>query len=100
MIPAFNEWRAAEDCRSSPSVIETRPTCARSLAISFENHSRHLHCLTARRARVGTAVFTNVPTVWHERPIFAGESGLLGLGVLSKCRRVTLDGKANRLTLE
>ena len=50
--------------------------------------------------RVGSVTFEAVPTVVHDTPIFRGESGLLGNGVLSRFRRVTLDGKANRLVLD
>ena len=50
--------------------------------------------------RVGSVTFEAVPTVVHDNPIFEGESGLLGNGILSRFRRVTLDGKANRLVLE
>src|SRR5947209_7992994 len=43
---------------------------------------------------IGSHRFANVPTGLHEDPIFAGEAGLLGNGLLSRFSRVTLDTKA------
>ena len=49
--------------------------------------------------RLGTKEFVSVPTGWHSKPIFAGESGLLGNGLLSRFERVTIDAKAGKLIL-
>ena len=49
---------------------------------------------------IGSHKFANVPTGLHENPIFAGEAGLLGNGLLSRFSRVTIDAKARRLILE
>lgn len=49
--------------------------------------------------RLGSKEFAAVPIGWHGKPIFAGEGGLLGNGLLSRFERVTLDAKAGTLTL-
>jgi hypothetical protein len=49
---------------------------------------------------IGGRSFTNVPTGLHSKPIFAGEAGLLGNGLLSLFSKVTIDAKAARLILE
>lgn len=43
--------------------------------------------------------FRNVPTGVHPAPIFPGEAGLLGNGLLSRFRRVTMDTRAGKLFL-
>jgi hypothetical protein len=55
---------------------------------------------TTTTVRLGALTFDSVPTGLHRRPIFAGESGLLGNGLLTRFGRVTFDGKAGRLVLE
>lgn len=50
--------------------------------------------------RLGNEVFDPVQTGWHHKPIFAGENGLLGNGLLSRFSRVTMDAKAGKLILE
>ncbi len=49
--------------------------------------------------RLGSKEFAAVPIGWHGKPIFAGEGGLLGNGLLSRFERVTLDAKAGTLIL-
>lgn len=49
--------------------------------------------------RLGSKEFSAVPTGWHGKPIFAGEGGLLGNGLLSRFERVTIDAKAGTLLL-
>lgn len=49
--------------------------------------------------RVGSKEFAAVPIGWHGKPIFAGEGGLLGNGLLSRFERVTLDARAGTLIL-
>ena len=49
---------------------------------------------------IGHQKFDSVPTGLHEQPIFAGEAGLLGNGLLSRFSRVTIDAKSRRLILE
>lgn len=55
---------------------------------------------TQTTVEIGSQKFANVPTGLHDNPIFAGESGLLGNGLLSRFSRVTIDAKARRLILE
>ena len=55
---------------------------------------------TQTTVEMGIHKFANVPTGLHKNPIFAGESGLLGNGLLSRFSRVTIDAKGRRLILE
>jgi hypothetical protein len=55
---------------------------------------------TATTVRVGSAIFDSVPTGLHRRPIFPGESGLLGNGLLARFERVTFDTKRGKLVLQ
>jgi len=55
---------------------------------------------TRTTVEIGSQRFDNVLTGVHEQPIFAGESGLLGNGLLSRFSRVTIDTKSHRLILE
>ncbi|HWW01840.1 MAG TPA: retropepsin-like aspartic protease [Candidatus Acidoferrum sp.] len=55
---------------------------------------------TETTVEIGFHKFDNVPTGLHKNPIFAGEAGLLGNGLLSRFSRVTVDAKARRLILE
>jgi hypothetical protein len=52
------------------------------------------------RVKLGVVTFDSVPTGLHRQPIFSGESGLLGNGLLTRFERVTFDIKAGRLVLE
>ncbi len=49
---------------------------------------------------LGKARFEAVPTGLHEDRIFDGEAGLLGTGILSRFRSVTIDARSGRLVLE
>lgn len=49
---------------------------------------------------IGEHQFSDVPTGLHEKPIFPGEAGLLGNGLLSRFATVTIDAKAGRVILE
>ena len=55
---------------------------------------------TTTTVTVGSIIFDSVPTGLHRRPIFDGECGLLGNGLLSRFERVTIDTRAGRLVLE
>lgn len=55
---------------------------------------------TQTTVEIGFHKFANVPTGLHENPIFAGEAGLLGNGLLSRFASVTIDAKVGRLILE
>lgn len=54
---------------------------------------------TAATVAFGEYKFENVPAGLHETPIFPGEAGLLGNGLLSKFSTVTIDSRAGRLSL-
>jgi hypothetical protein len=55
---------------------------------------------TRTTVRIGTNEFADVPTGLHEREIFRGESGLLGNGLLSRFKSVTLDCRSGRIAFE
>jgi hypothetical protein len=55
---------------------------------------------TTTTVKLGSMTFDSVLTGLHRRPIFTGESGLLGNGLLTRFERVTFDIKAGRLVLE
>jgi hypothetical protein len=55
---------------------------------------------TRSRVQLGTECFGDVGTDLHQEPVFAGEAGLLGTGLLSQFGSVTVDAKAGRLILE
>ena len=49
--------------------------------------------------RIGSHYLDTVPTGLHRKPIFPGESGLLGNGLLASFGVVTIDAKSGRLFL-
>lgn len=49
--------------------------------------------------RIGNDCLDAVPTGFHRKPIFPGESGLLGNGLLAQFSLVTIDGKSGHLIL-
>ena len=51
------------------------------------------------RVQIGRQEFQNVPTGLHEKPIFQGESGLLGNGLLSRFSSIIIDAQSGRLIL-
>lgn len=54
---------------------------------------------TMTGVRLGPHVLDTVPTGLHRHPIFPGESGLLGNGILALFGTVTFDSRAGRLHL-
>lgn len=54
---------------------------------------------TKTTVSIGKHQFDEVPTGIHHRPIFSGEAGLLGNGLLSQFKTVTIDTKSERLVL-
>jgi hypothetical protein len=54
---------------------------------------------TTVSVQVGSTKCGQVAAVIHEREIFPGEAGLLGIGLLSQFAQVTIDAKAKRLIL-
>ncbi len=82
------QWVAdtAPDKRSNPGV---------SIGLAEASIS-----VTPANVRLGSLEYEAVPTGWHSKPIFTGEGGLLGNGLLSRFERVTIDDRAGRLILE
>lgn len=54
---------------------------------------------TVASVRLGRVTFDAVPVGLHRRPIFSGESGLLGNGLLSKFSSVVVDAREGRVIL-
>ena len=71
--------------------------CARQTAIGLAE-------ITVLEARTDVGIagckFQNVATGLHQTPIFAGEAGLLGNGLLSRFSSITIDAKAGRVVLK
>jgi hypothetical protein len=55
---------------------------------------------TQTTVEIGQQKFNNIPTGLHEHPIFAGEAGLLGNGLLSRFSSVTIDARSGRVILQ
>src|SRR5205085_2800522 len=72
-----------EDCSRQPAVAVT--------ALSIPQ--------TETTVKIGPYQFQHVATGIHQKPIFMGESGLLGNGLISRFSRITIDAKARRLLL-
>jgi hypothetical protein len=69
---------------------------AKAASVAF-SHSQNESSLTT--VRFGNESVQAVRTVFHSDPIFEGEAGLLGNGILSKYK-VTIDSVSRRLLLE
>ena len=54
---------------------------------------------TTTTVRLGRQMFAEVPTGLHASPIFGGEAGLLGNGLLCRFSTITIDAKNGRLIL-
>ena len=77
---------------------EVNPSeCARQTAIGLAE-------ITVLEASTDVGIagckFENVATGLHQTPIFAGEAGLLGNGLLSRFSSITIDAKAGRVVLK
>ncbi len=70
--------------------------CDRRIAIGLNKLSIPQATTTVR---IGTIDFEAVPTGLHRKPIFAGESGLLGNGLLARFSSITIDARAGRAVL-
>jgi hypothetical protein len=55
---------------------------------------------TDTSVQLGSHSFLNVPTGIHAQPIFQGEAGLLGNGLLSRFSSITINAKAGHLILQ
>ena len=80
-------------------VADTAPEMRRNAGISIGLAELSIPVGPAS-VRLGDQVFDPIQTGWHSKPIFAGENGLLGNGLLSRFSRVTIDAKAGKLILE
>ena len=71
--------------------------CTRQMAVGLSEIS-----IPSARTTVqlGGITFESVPTGFHKKEIFAGESGLLGNGLLSRLQSVTVDAKGGRVILK
>jgi hypothetical protein len=54
---------------------------------------------TRRSVKIANELLANVETGLHNSPIFGGEAGLVGNGLLSQFETVTIDAKASKLVL-
>ncbi len=55
--------------------------------------------VTQTTLTLGTLQFRNVPTDLQQQESFPGEKGLLGNGILSRCKAITIDARSGRLFL-
>jgi hypothetical protein len=74
----------AEDCMRKPAIGLTELSVPQTQTV----------------VRIGSHEFREVPTGLHAKPIFQGEAGLLGNGLLSRFSSITIDAKSGRLLLE
>jgi hypothetical protein len=95
------QWlRVDTGCASSLQwVVRGRKTATQNGGVSVGLTELSIPSTTTT-VKLGSAIFDSVPTGLHQEPIFSGESGLLGNGLLTCFERVTFDTKAGRLVLE
>ncbi len=95
------QWiRVDTGCTSSLQwVVSGRKPATRNDGVSVGLTELNIPATTTT-VKLGSAIFHSVPTGLHRQPIFPGESGLLGNGLLTRFERVTFDAKAGRLVLE
>ena len=70
--------------------------CTRRMAVGLAEVSIPQ---TTTLVKLAEEQFKDVPTGLHSTPIFPGEAGLLGNGLLCRFSTITIDGKAGRLIL-
>ena len=80
-------------------VTKGRSTGAQSKGVSVGLTELNIPATTTT-VKLGSMIFDSVPTGLHRQPIFSGESGLLGNGLLARFERVTFDARAGRLVLD
>ena len=95
------QWlRVDTGCASALQwVVNGRKTAARNGGVSVGLTELSFPATTTT-VKLGSMTFDSVPTGLHRQPIFSGEAGLLGNGLLTRFERVTFDAKAGRLVLE
>src|SRR5262249_41493584 len=86
------QWLRVDTGCSSPLqwVVSERQAMARNGNLSVALTELNIPT-TATSVRLGRSTFHSVPTGLHQQPIFSGESGLLGNGLLARFERVTFD---------
>jgi len=96
-----NQWlRVDTGCASALQwVTRAIPTQIRShrVAIALKEISVDTTPVTVTIAKIQ---FPSVPADLHEHPTFSGEDGLLGNGILSRFRSVTLDTITGQISFE
>jgi len=95
------QWmRVDTGCASALQwVTTTAPADNRSHRVAIALKEVSLDMIPAT-VRIGKTEMPFVSTEIHETPLFSGEDGLLGNGLLSCFSRLTIDAKARRLILE
>lgn len=95
------QWlRVDTGCTSALQwVTKGRRTGAQNNGVSVGLTELNIPAATTT-VKLGSMIFDSVPTGLHRQPIFSGESGLLGNGLLARFERVTFDAKAGRLVLD
>ena len=95
------QWlRVDTGCTSALQwVVSGRKAATRNVGVSVGLTELNIPSTTTT-VKLGSAIFDSVPTGLHRQPIFSGESGLLGNGLLTRFERVTFDAKAGRLVLD
>ena len=95
------QWmRVDTGCASALQWVTTTPPAdnrSHRVAIALKEVSLDL---APAAVRIGKTELPSVPAEIHETPLFSGEDGLLGNGILAQFRSVTIDAKAHRLILE
>jgi hypothetical protein len=93
------QFRLDTGCASPVQWVTSSPPpgqCSGKLAVGLSELSIPQLQTTIR---LGKRQIGQVPTGLHRKPIFPGEAGLLGNGLLSRFGVVTIDAKAGRLIL-
>lgn len=95
------QWlRVDTGCTSALQwVTKGRKTGAQSNGVSVGLTELNIPAMTTT-VKLGSMIFDSVPTGLHQQPIFSGEAGLLGNGLLTRFERITFDAKAGRLVLD
>lgn len=97
---AFSQWvRLDTGCASALQWVSTAvgpERCTRRMAVALTKFSLPV---TDATVVIAGHRFEHVPTDLHTQEIFPGEKGLLGNGLLSRYRTVTIDSKGGKLLL-
>ena len=96
-----SQWvRLDTGCASPLQWVTTKvraEECMRKRAIGLTELSI---AQTETILQIGSETFEKVPTGIHDKPIFMGESGLIGNGLLSRFSSITIDARSGRLGLD